>query len=468
MEPETTSMFAVLDIETTGGKFDEEGITEIAIYRYDGHQVVDQFSSLVNPERPIQPFVEKLTGINAAMLKTAPKFFEVAKRIIELTEDCVLVAHNAEFDYRILRTEFRRLGYNFNRKSLCTVQLSQLLLPEQTSFKLGKLVRSLGIPISDRHRAKGDALATLKLFQLLLEKDSHKTIITEQIQTLHKKNLSQAFHELIESLPTETGVYYIYGQQNEIIYIGKSKNIRKRVRSHLTGKASKSRKIQQQITSVSFEKTGCEFIALLKEQHEIKSNQPALNHAFKYRVFPIGIRIEKDLDGYQVLLAEQVRTNRDYLKLFRHKKAAVNNLFYWLEKYELCQNKTSLKNDKIRCSRIELGKCQGACENKETVEAYNEKLDRLVADSQLPQEDFIITSRGREKGSYSFIFMQLGQFKGYGYYELNHQINSLEKIQNRLVPMETNPDCQALVYHFIKNEKYHKLIPLKAVAHNPN
>ena len=177
MALEIISMFAILDIETTGGKYDEEGITEIAVYRYDGQEVVDQFSTLVNPEREIQPFVQKLTGINSKMLQNAPRFFEIAKRVIELTEDCVLVAHNAEFDYRILRTEFRRLGYTYNRKSLCTVALSQLLLPEQESFKLGKLVRSLGIPISDRHRAQGDALATVKLFQLLLEKDSKKIII---------------------------------------------------------------------------------------------------------------------------------------------------------------------------------------------------------------------------------------------------------------------------------------------------
>ena len=113
-------MFAILDIETTGGKFNEEAITEIAIYRYDHGRVIDQFISLVQADRPIQPFVQGLTGINNRMLKNSPKFYEIAKRIIEITNESVLVAHNAEFDYRILRTEFSRLGYNFKRKSLCT------------------------------------------------------------------------------------------------------------------------------------------------------------------------------------------------------------------------------------------------------------------------------------------------------------------------------------------------------------
>lgn len=175
-------MYAIVDIETTGGKYNEEGITEIAIYQHDGQKVTDQFISLVNPERAIQPFVEKLTGINSKMLRNAPRFFEVAKRIIEITENCLIVAHNADFDYRILRTEFKRLGYNFERNSLCTVTLSQKMMPEMESFKLGILVRSLGIPISDRHRAQGDALATVKLFELLLEKDSNKEILKSQIK----------------------------------------------------------------------------------------------------------------------------------------------------------------------------------------------------------------------------------------------------------------------------------------------
>ncbi len=156
-------MYAILDIETTGGKFNEEGITEIAIHKFDGHQVVDQFISLVNPEREIQEFVVKLTGINSKMLRNAPKFHEVAKRIIEITKGCIIIAHNASFDYRILRTEYNRLGYDYQRNTLCTVALSKNLIPEAPSHSLGKLCRFIGIPMSDRHRANGDALATMSI-----------------------------------------------------------------------------------------------------------------------------------------------------------------------------------------------------------------------------------------------------------------------------------------------------------------
>src|SRR5690606_30215294 len=132
-------VYAILDIETTGGKYNEEGITEIAIYRFDGDRIVDQFSSLINPERPIQPFVVNLTGINSEMLRRAPKFYEVAKRIIEITSDCILVAHNALFDSRILATEFDRLGYKYEREAICTVELSKKLFPDMPSYSLGKL-----------------------------------------------------------------------------------------------------------------------------------------------------------------------------------------------------------------------------------------------------------------------------------------------------------------------------------------
>ncbi|MGB5272993.1 MAG: 3'-5' exonuclease, partial [Flavobacteriaceae bacterium] len=208
-------MYAILDIETTGGKYNEEGITEIAIHKFNGHQVVDQFISLINPEKDIQPFVVNLTGINNNMLRTAPKFHEVAKRIVEITQDTVLVAHNAQFDYRILRTEFRRLGYNFERKTLCTVDLAKTLIPDAESHSLGKLVRALGIPVSDRHRANGDAIATLKLFKLLLSKDTDKTIIKNIIRTETTGELSQRQLDIVEALPSETGLYYLHNKDGD-------------------------------------------------------------------------------------------------------------------------------------------------------------------------------------------------------------------------------------------------------------
>lgn len=177
------SMYAIIDVETTGGKYKEEGITEIAIYRYDGKKVIDSFVSLVNPEKKIHPFVEKLTGINYELIKNAPRFYQIAKKIIEITEDAIIVAHNAQFDYRIIKQEFGRLGYDYNKITLCTIEFSKTILPHIKSYKLDNLAMSLNIEITNRHRADGDALATLQVLKLLLKKDKGEKILNELIKS---------------------------------------------------------------------------------------------------------------------------------------------------------------------------------------------------------------------------------------------------------------------------------------------
>ena len=270
-------MYSVLDIETTGGKFNEEGITEIAIYKFDGHEIIDQFSSLVNPEKPIQEFVVKLTGINNKMLRNAPKFYEIAKRIVEITKETIIIAHNAAFDYRILRTEFQRLGFDFERNTLCTVELSQQLLPDEASYSLGKLTRSLGIPIADRHRATGDALATVKLFKLLLNKDTNKDIIKNAIKYFDKRLEKEKLNNLISEIPAVLGVFYIHNSLGNIIYIGKGKNIKHEINKLFLKNTRRAVKIQERATSVSFERTGNELHTRLKYYLDLEKINPKFN-----------------------------------------------------------------------------------------------------------------------------------------------------------------------------------------------
>ena len=277
-------MYAILDIETTGGKFNEEGITEIAIYKFDGHTTVDQFISLVNPEKPIQEFVVKLTGINNKMLRNAPKFYEVAKRIIEITTNCILVAHNTDFDYRILRTEFKRLGYEFNINTLCTVELSQQLILDQPSYSLGKLTKSLGIPMTDRHRASGDALATVQLFKLLLEKDIDKTIIQNSIKYFDKRDRKQKLKTLIDEIPTIQGVFYIHNKNGKVIYLGRGNNIKAEVNRLFLKITKRAIKIQERAESISFDKTGNELFTRLKYAIELEALSPKFNFKKKPKV----------------------------------------------------------------------------------------------------------------------------------------------------------------------------------------
>ncbi|WP_299061205.1 3'-5' exonuclease [uncultured Polaribacter sp.] len=270
-------MYVILDIETTGGKFNEEGITEIAIYKFDGHSVVDQFISLVNPEKEIQKFVVKLTGINNKMLQNAPKFYEVAKRIIEITTDCTLVAHNAAFDYRILSTEFDRLGYDFNRNTLCTVELSQKLILDQPSYSLGKLTKALGIPMTDRHRASGDALATVQLFKLLLEKDTDKSIIQNSVKYHDKRVEKERLQKLIDSVPKEQGLFYIHDSKGKVIFLGRGKNVKAEVNKLFLKQTRRALKIQDRAAAISFEKTGNDLFTRLKYYIELDIISPKFN-----------------------------------------------------------------------------------------------------------------------------------------------------------------------------------------------
>lgn len=272
------NLYAIVDIETTGGKYNEEGITEIAIYKFDGHEITDRFISLVNPEKDIQPFVINLTGINNKMVKNAPKFHEVAKRIIEITTDCILVAHNASFDGRIMATEFKRLGYDFNRKTLCTVELSKKLIPDMSSYKLGNLCKSLGIPLSSRHRADGDARATVELFKLLLNRDTSKEIVKEAVKSNSQRELAPKLRAILDDLPSNTGLFYLHNGESNILYIGKGKNIRKTVNQLFLRTSEKAKVLHKKVTSVSYEETGNELIAKLKYIEEIKLNNPAFNY----------------------------------------------------------------------------------------------------------------------------------------------------------------------------------------------
>jgi DNA polymerase-3 subunit epsilon len=451
-------MYAILDIETTGGQFNEEGITEIAIYKFDGHEIVDQFISLVNPEIPIQPFVVKLTGINNAMLRSAPKFFEIAKRIIEMTNDCVLVAHNADFDYRILRTEFRRLGYDFNIKTLCTVELSKRLLPEQTSHSLGKLVRALGIPMADRHRASGDAMATVKLFKLLLDKDLSKEIVKELIKFEVKKGIAPKLMDIVESLPSKTGVYYIHKEDGSLIFIGKSKNIKKRVNQHFTGITKSAKKIQNEVYAVTYEETGSELIALLKESEEIKIHRPIYNRMSPKSNFSWAIYAEKDANGYLNLKLQKADGRKKEVKSYTSQQEGKDALFRITSHYQLCQKLTGLYETKTHCFQHTINECDGACIGKIASEEYNLRVQAFIEKNLFDNKTLAILDRGRTISERSAILVENGVYKGYAFYDLNYQINTIEILRNIIIPMQSNRDTRNSIQSYLRKAKAIKII----------
>jgi DNA polymerase-3 subunit epsilon len=412
----------------------------------------------VNPEIPIQPFVVKLTGINNAMLRSAPKFFEVAKRIIEITSDCVIVAHNATFDYRILRTEFKRLGYDFQAKTLCTVELSKKLIPEQPSYSLGKLVRALGIPMADRHRASGDAMATTKLFKMLLEKDNEKQILKDFIKQEIQKGIAPKLLDIVENLPSKTGIYYIHNEKGDLIYIGKSRNIKKRINQHFTGASNKSKKIQREVFTVTCEETGSELIALLKESEEIKINKPIYNRAQRKSIFEWALYSEKDTNGYLNLRLQKADGRKKEITSFTTLQEGKNALFRITEKYQLCQKLTGLYQTNSDCFQYKIKECDGACIGKILTKEYNKRVQKFIAENSFENKNIVLLDRGRNINERSAVLIENGIYKGYAFYDLNYQVTHIDILKNILIPMQHNRDVKTIIQGQIRRSKSIKVI----------
>jgi DNA polymerase-3 subunit epsilon len=394
------------------------------------------------------------------MLKNAPKFYEVAKRIVEITDDCIIVAHNSSFDYRILKTEFKRLGFPFKRKTLCTVELSKQLIPDMESYSLGKLARALGIPMSDRHRANGDAMATVKLFKMLLNKDLGKTIIKEAVQIEQKSKIAPNLKQIIEDLPSVTGVYYIHNENGEIIYIGKSNNIKKRINQHFTNKSSKSKKIQGLVRAVTYEKTGSELAALLKESEAIKKNKPIFNRALRRSIFTHALYSYKDENGYINLKIDKANGEALPITTFSTRASAKHFMFKVVEIYNLCQKLTGLYTTKTSCFKYDVKECLGACIIEEPSEAYNKRVNVLINKHSYENKNMLIIDRGREIAEKSVFLIENGIFKGMGFFDLNHQISNKQVLLSLITPMTNNKDNQHIIQSYMRRNKRLKIIEL--------
>jgi len=395
------------------------------------------------------------------MLRSAPKFYEVAKRIVEITEDCILVAHNAQFDYRILTTEFKRLGFNFERENLCTVELSKKLIPDLPSYSLGKLVRSLGIPVSDRHRAAGDATATVKLFKMLLDKDVEKTIIKAAIRLDPKHQMEPKLIDIISKLPSVTGVYYIHKADGEIIYIGKSKNIKSRINQHFTGQTPKSKKIQLEVATVTYDETGSELVALLKESEEIKRNKPKFNRALRRTIFTHGLFSFRDAEGYINLKIEKIKGNQKPITTFSNHESGKSFMNKVVEKNQLCQKLCGLYKTANSCFGYDIKSCAGACISEEPTETYNKRVLNVIESHTFKDQNMILIDFGRAVDERSAVLIENGVFRGYAYFNLNFQIHTTAVLKSILTPMEHNKDAQHIIQSFMRRHKRLKIIKLE-------
>ena len=429
------------------------------MYIHDGIRIIDEYSTLINPERNIPYFITSMTGITNEMVEDAPKFYEVAKKIVEITEGKIFVAHNARFDYSFIRQEFGMLGFNFRRPLIDTVSLSRKLLPGHRSYSLGNLCKDLGIEINGRHRASGDAMATIRLLELLLEKDralkSGSLIKNRKAAKLHPA-LDAA---RLEEIPEEPGIYYFHDERGEVIYVGKSRNLCQRVNTHLSNNTSgRAMEMRSLIADITWERTGSELIALLLESSEIKSKKPLYNRAQRRTGFRWGIYSYTDENGYIRFEYRNVKDDEIPLSLFSSRDKARGKLDQIINDFSLCQKLCGMYETEGPCFHRQVSLCRGACCGEEEPKSYNDRALMALDEFIFRERNFFIIDRGRDIEEKSVVKIVNGKYEGFGFFNVNDVGFGLTAVHDCIKRAADNRDIQVIIKSYLKNHRVERII----------
>ena len=449
-------MYAVVDIETTGNGYKGQKITEISIFIFDGKKVLDEFTTLVNPEAPIPSFITNLTGINQAMVRNQPKFYEIAKKVEEITKDTIFVAHNVNFDYNIIQAEFKSLGFDFKRKKLCTVRLSRKIIPGLKSYSLGNICADEGIPISARHRARGDVEATVELFKRLIERDDNFTINSFLNPRSRQATLPPLLDKsVVDNLPEKHGVYFFKNLKKEVIYVGKANNIKQRVISHFYDKKKKEQNMCLETADISYTKTGSELLALLLESSEIKQRYPKFNRAQRRAGEAIGLFSYEDQKGIIHLAYNRLKLAPNAIMKYYSVAECRTHLEHLCSEFDLCPKYCHLQTNVSSCFHYQLKQCKGICCDKESVEKYNERVREAIKSVGIGTENLVIKEKGRTEKEVGFALILDGIYLGFGYVDKDQasQLERPEEYQFFVQPQKDNKDVQRIITSYLKKKK---------------
>tara|TARA_R110002096_G_scaffold238027_10_gene429415 strand:- start:2485 stop:3861 length:1377 start_codon:yes stop_codon:yes gene_type:complete len=446
-------MYAIVDIETTGGSATNSRITEIAIVIHDGKKTINRFQSLVNACRDIPYKITQLTGITNDMIATAPLFKDLAEEIEVLTKDCIFVAHNVNFDYSFVKEEFRRAGIAFRRKKLCTVRLSRKLLPYKSTYSLGKLCESEGIKIKDRHRAMGDATATAILFEKLLLIDTggfiEKSLNPQSYEALLPPNLDKA---AFTALPTTQGLYYFRDQRKKIVYIGQAKNIKKRVHSHFSGNSNTKSKhyFVKTVHYVDFKCVSSDLLLSLLEAIEIKKHWPVYNCSLKRIRLNHGIFQYEDRNGFQRLSFGKCGKFDQPIKAFKSLETLKQFLNTLVIDFELCPRLCGLQPlGSGKCNYVEEIACKGACCGNETPETYNERFQEGLNTLLRVESNYLLVEKDTEKQQQAVVLVEKGRVKGYATsLALESNLSDLTDLKSKIESVYDDQDLLQIVGNF--------------------
>lgn len=403
------SKLAFIDVETTGGSAQYERIIDIAIIRIENGVVVKRFQTLADPEKPVPLMIQRMTGITQEMVDRAPSFYDSAEQIQDILEGCVFVAHNVRFDYAFVKEEFKRIGYPFSAKQLCTVKLSRKLFPEQRRHNLDTLIEAHGFECENRHRAMDDAEVIWNFYKKCIELFGKEGVEGEALRIGKLPSIPIYLNEQkVKKIPNTSGVYIFYGEKKMPLYVGKSVKLKNRIQSHFSSDiySSKEMKISQQVKSIEIIETASELEALLLESQMVKEMHPIYNARLReYKQFYL-LKYELDELGY-------LRTKIDYAKLssaddiqniaavFRSKRQATELLTKLSKEQQLCPRLLGIENGKGSCFRYQLRLCSGACNGAETAEAYNLRVRKVfkryqISDWPFEGERLIPVGEGRQ------------------------------------------------------------------------
>lgn len=432
-------MFAVIDVETTGGHLYDDRITEIAVYVTDGNKLIKSFTSLVNPERKISPFVVKLTGITDSMVSNAPFFKDIAQDVLSHLEGYIFVAHNITFDYTMVKREFKRLGITFRSPNVCTVQLSQRVFKNQDSYSLGNLTKSLGISLEDRHRAYGDAEATAFLLHKIVEEKGIDYIVNHS--NANSQNIAfegKVTQQMIDVLPEEPGVFRFLDTHGKTLYIGSSKNIFGEVTKFLLNINNTDRYngLFEKIEKIDTEVFNSVIVANLQEIEEIRKAKPPYNKTSTLRKYPIGV-FENKSDSKNAFYIEHNKSGKA-LWNFINTKRAKNFLKRFVKENGLYNKKSNAE---------------------ETDGEYREKVEEALLKELYPMRNFFVIRENSFSDVIYAIYVEDFIYRGYATIDKEFYDGKLSSIKEQINYCENNPFAQKALQQYIKRKKSLKIIP---------
>ncbi len=449
-------LYAIVDIETSGGYASAAGITEIAIIITDGVTVIEEYETLINPLQNIPYYITKLTGINNATVAAAPTFAEVAPTIYNLLLGKIFVAHNVNFDYSFVNHQLKQNGYELNSKKLCTVRYGKKVITGLRSYSLGNFCKAVGITVTNRHRAGGDCMATFYLLKRLLAEDvnGELSILLKNIKS--EKNLPlQLQASEYGQLPNSMGVYYFYDSKQKLIYVGKAINIKKRVASHFAGNAITKQRQEfiRNIATIKYTLVATELMCLILESTEIKKYWPKYNKAQKRYEHQFAIYSYTNQNDVMQLCVEKRKKNLPYIVTAKNHVDGLNILRNMVVAYKLCPNFCMLT---YMATELVHHTCNGTCSQYKTVRLYNNNLQKAIVSFQKTQPSFLLVGEGLEATEQSVIVFVNGNFEGMGYIPKAITTYTYKIVQPYITTYKTNEYINNLILNY--SEQQHAAI----------